>query len=93
MCAINHWKIDALAASCDCFYNIFEDVVQAENTDVGSIKKTMRESGALAALMSGSGPAVFGVFEVPEKAEQACSLLQQKGYVVFVCHPVKQSAE
>ena len=90
---IDLWKNDALSASCTCFYNIFEDVIPQENTDVDTIKRLMREGGALCAMMSGSGPAVFGVFEKADEAEEACSALQQKGYKSFVCHPCGEYVE
>ena len=90
---IDLWQNDAFFASCVCFYNIFEDVIPTENTDVDTIKRFMREGGACSALMSGSGPAVFGVFEKNEEAEETCSALQQKGYKSFVCHPCGQYVE
>ena len=84
---IDLWKNDALAASCTCFYNIFEEVVPKENTDVCTIKKMMNESGAVRSMMSGSGPSVFGIFQTQSEAEAACAALQEKGYKAFVCHP------
>lgn len=84
---IDLWQSDAPSASCACFYNIFEDVISKENTDVDIIKRTMRENGAYRAMMSGSGPAVFGVFEVSADAEQACDALQKMGYKAFLCYP------
>ena len=84
---IDLWQGDALAASATCFYNIFEDVIAAQNTDVGAIKRLMREGGAISAMMSGSGPSVFGVFEAQSKAEATCASLQEMGYKAFVCHP------
>ena len=84
---IDHWQNDALSVACSGFYNIFESVVPKDNTDVESIKRIMRENGAMKAMMSGSGPAVFGVFETQDEAEQACFVLQEKGYKAFVCHP------
>ena len=90
---IDFWQNDALSASCTCFYNIFEDVVPAGNTDVNTIKQTMRENGAMAAMMSGSGPSVFGVFEMQSEAEKACDALQKQGFKAFVCHPCRQYTE
>ena len=84
---IDLWKNDALGASCSCFYNIFENVIPKENRDVDTIKCLMHQSGAMRALMSGSGPAVFGIFETLKEAEEASSLLQQNGFKSFVCHP------
>lgn len=90
---IDLWQDDALSASGTCFYNIFEDVITQDNADVNTIKRVLREGGALTALMSGSGPSVFGVFEKAEEAEEACSKLQQKGYKSFVCHPCGEYIE
>lgn len=84
---IDLWQNDALSASCTCFYNIFEDVVAKENPDVVLAKRTMRENGAMRAMMSGSGPAVFGVFEGQSEAEKACTALQELGLKAFVCQP------
>ena len=84
---IDLWQNDALAASATCFYNIFEDVIAEENTDVDAIKRLMRNGRALCAMMSGSGPSVFGVFETQSEAEATCATLQERGYKAFVCHP------
>ena len=90
---LDHWQSDALAASCTCFYNIFEDVIPEENTNVDAIKSIMRKSGAMRAMMSGSGPAVFGVFETSTEAEEACSHLQQQGFQAVVCQPCGEYIE
>lgn len=46
------------------------------------IKSQLRESGALAALMSGSGPTMFGLYETMEQAEEAYTRF--KGEYPFV---------
>lgn len=84
------WQKGDLAASCISFSNIFESVISNQNAEVDDIKLIMRTSGAMRSLMSGSGPAVFGVFDNQGEAERACSHLQEKGYRAFVCHPTKQ---
>jgi 4-diphosphocytidyl-2-C-methyl-D-erythritol kinase len=43
--------------------NDFEDVVFSKHPIVGNIKKELYQKGALYASMSGSGAAVFGIFE------------------------------
>ena len=90
---IDLWQNDVLSASCACFYNIFETVLPEGNHDVDSIKRTMQKNGAMSAMMSGSGPSVFGIFEMPSEAEQACDALQKMGYKAFVCHPCGQYTE
>lgn len=54
--------------------NDLEHPVFKRYPEVEEIKKTLIENGALASLMSGSGPTVFGVFENREKAERASRL-------------------
>lgn len=58
------WRtIAALAA------NDLEDAVVAHHPEIGSLRDSLRKSGALVAQMSGSGSTVFGVFEAaPLKA-------------------------
>ena len=87
---IELWQNDDLSASCSCFYNIFEDVISKEKSEVEIIKRVMRKNDAVHALMSGSGPAVFGVFIKQSKAEKACAALQDMGLKAFICHPCGQ---
>lgn len=44
-------------------HNDFEAVVSARHPEIGLLVGALRESGAVVAQMSGSGSAVFGVFE------------------------------
>ena len=72
-------------ALCAAFYNLFEFVVPAVQPCVEPLKAIMRALGARGAMMSGSGPSVFGVFETSEAAEAACAELQKMGAAAFVC--------
>lgn len=72
---------------CAAFYNIFEDVVPKVQPFVDRIKNIMTEHGAIGAMMSGSGPSVFGAFETVEDATDACDALKKMGASAFVCHP------
>ena len=87
---VSLWKSNELFDSSAYFYNNFEDVIPKENYDVQIIKHLMSEGGAVRAMMSGSGPAVFGIFETQSEAEKTCSKLQEKGYKSFVCHSCRQ---
>ncbi len=78
---------NGVLAVCKDFYNIFEDVVPQKQAYVSKLKQIMSENGASRAMMSGSGPSVFGVFEAPEAADAACTALKDLGAVAFVCHP------
>ncbi|MDE6961965.1 MAG: 4-(cytidine 5'-diphospho)-2-C-methyl-D-erythritol kinase [Lachnospiraceae bacterium] len=51
--------------------NVLEEVTIPAHPVIREIKKCMMEAGALGALMSGSGPTVFGVFENQTKARKA----------------------
>ena len=53
------------------FENVFENVVFEHYPEVEGIKADMKRLGADAALMSGSGPTVFGIFENSENAKKA----------------------
>ncbi|MBQ8849814.1 MAG: 4-(cytidine 5'-diphospho)-2-C-methyl-D-erythritol kinase [Clostridia bacterium] len=66
-------------------YNVFEAPVLAERPVATKVKALMEEGGALRAMMSGSGPSVFGIFENDACAESAAKLLEGNGYRAYVC--------
>ena len=70
--------------------NVLETVTVAKHPIVSEIKQEMLGNGALASLMSGSGPSVFGIFDDEEKAREAGESIEQKGLSkqVFVTGPV-----
>lgn len=61
-------------------YNAFEEAVFEVNKEVRVLKETMLGLGAAGALMSGSGAAVFGIFEDAGQASRVCAALREKGY-------------
>ena len=76
-------QVDALYAGnlkgvTDKFLNVLEYVTAEKHPIIGDIEKIMLDFGALNAMMSGSGPTVFGVFEDVEKAEEAKKELEQR---------------
>ncbi|HAW60663.1 MAG TPA: 4-(cytidine 5'-diphospho)-2-C-methyl-D-erythritol kinase [Actinobacteria bacterium] len=64
--------------------NIFERVMIEEHPEIESLKKKSIEAGALGALMSGSGPSVFALFEGRKEAEKAARLLEHLCSTVIV---------
>ncbi len=60
----------------------------AASRDTQPIKKQLMEQGALGAVMTGSGAAVFGVFDSEEKAKKAFSYFKTKVRSVFLAKPV-----
>ena len=59
------------SAICEASENILEPVTTAEYPEVAEIKKLLLENGADCAVMSGSGPTVFGLYNDKEKAKEA----------------------
>ena len=51
--------------------NILETVTIPAHPDIALIKQTMMENGAMGALMSGSGPTVFGIYDNEKEAMRA----------------------
>ncbi len=84
---IRSMKENDFFAHTSACYNIFEEVVPAVQPYVNRLKACMTEAGAIHAMMSGSGPSVFGVFPSTETAERAVVALQALGAAAFVCHP------
>ena len=66
--------------------NVLETVTVREYPIIEEIKELMRQEAAANALMSGSGPTVFGIYTNQELAEQAAQAIEQKGMAkqVFV---------
>ena len=70
-------------------YNVFEEVLPAETREeIQGIKTAMRCCGALNAAMSGSGPAVFGLFQREEEAMAAAESLGTWCGQTFTARPV-----
>lgn len=68
--------------------NVFEQVLTAEEArEIGEIRETMLSCGALNAVMTGSGPTVFGIFAGEEAALAAVDTLRRKYDQVYVVTP------
>lgn len=61
----------------DLMENVLETVTIPQYPIIEEIKNHMKEHGALNAMMSGSGPTVFGLFDDKILAEQACEALRE----------------
>lgn len=66
-----------LLAMMDKMGNVFESGIIGKYPVIGEIKDLMEANGALKAMMSGSGPTVFGIFDDREKMEAAAAVLRQ----------------
>ena len=58
--------------------NVLEKVTIEEYPVIEQIKNVMKEQGALNAMMSGSGPTVFGIYDSKEKARKAAAKIREK---------------
>lgn len=68
-------------------FNVFEDL-PATGDEIGEIKKVLLDKGALGAVMTGTGSAVFGLFEGEGKAKEAFSELSRRFAEVFLTRPM-----
>lgn len=57
--------------------NILESVTIPNYPVIAEIKEQMKQAGALNAMMSGSGPTVFGLFHDSIKAQRALQMLKE----------------
>lgn len=73
--------------------NVLETVTVEKYPVIQTIKETMLEHRAMNALMSGSGPTVFGIYETEEAANAARNVIKEKGYAhqVYVVQPFNQN--
>ena len=76
--------IRAVAAA---LYNSFERAVPPDSA-VWDIESALRAHGALAALLSGSGSAVFGLFAREDTARAAAETLRERWPMTFAAQPV-----
>jgi len=72
-------------ASRSEFYNIFESVILPHHKEAAAYKTILENAGACAAMMSGSGPAVFGLFDDENDAKNAITKLEQAGAGAWLC--------
>ena len=65
-----------LMAVAGKFGNVLELVTGRRYPVIGHLEETMMEKGAVNAMMSGSGPTVFGLFTNPRAAQEAYEYLR-----------------
>jgi len=78
-----------LKGAADRVGNVFERALEREERrEIDGIKETLLRRGALAAAMSGSGPAVFGLFPPEAETAGAVEELRSRYAQVFPAEPV-----
>jgi 4-diphosphocytidyl-2-C-methyl-D-erythritol kinase len=73
LAAIGNGDLDGM---CRRMYNVFEDVPDRRMRSIRAAKGALLDCGALGALMTGTGSAVFGVFRDAKSAEAARETLR-----------------
>lgn len=79
-----------LAGVCAAAGNALEECSGARDNE--AIKAELRANGAVTALMTGSGAAVFGVFETEQAAQVAAAAVQKRWPQVYVAQPDRGGA-
>ena len=72
-------------------YNVLEHTV--EDPIIGDIKAEMLDLGALGSMMTGSGTAVFGIFDSVQTAVEAKNALSEKFSSVYLSRPTKTGVQ
>jgi len=83
---ISDMKSGALTEAA--LYNVFEPAVLPICPKAENIKRRLRELGAVASLMSGSGPSVFGIFPDEASAIAAKERLCEDGVNAFYAYSI-----
>lgn len=81
--------ISAPETAYEYFGNLFEQAVKLPEVD--DIKEIMTKDGAVRAVMTGSGSAVFGLFYDRGTADKCAEKLKEQGYFACVCETVPES--
>ncbi|MBR1397200.1 MAG: 4-(cytidine 5'-diphospho)-2-C-methyl-D-erythritol kinase, partial [Selenomonadaceae bacterium] len=68
----------------ELMFNVLEHVAAKKYPAILSYKEKMLEAGAIAAMMSGSGPTVFGIAKTQEDAVKIAESFKNSGTQVFV---------
>ncbi len=71
--------------------NVMQPVSELRRPEIAKAIRVLREQGAFAAQMTGSGSAVFGVFEDASAADAACAAIAQLWEKTFRCDTCMES--
>ena len=73
-------KVSQIARS---LHNDLETVTAAAHPVIGEMERSLLDSGALGACMSGSGPTVFGIYPTEAACRAAAQALHTKGWHLY----------
>lgn len=81
-------SLEAGKPDFDKMFNRFEQVILKDIPEVGDIKDLMLRRGALGAMMSGSGSAVFGIFDSEKNASAVKNILNDRDVFACIARPL-----
>ncbi len=82
-----------LRGAAQRMYNVFEDVLPRRSREILDIKRRLLDAGALGAVMTGTGSAVFGLFEDGTAAKPTAAALRADYRAVFTAGPTEKLME
>ena len=86
--ALEEGDLNALGQSIG---NVLRPVSVRLRPQIGAAIEALKEAGAIAAEMTGSGSAVFGIFRSEKTASSAHILLSKRWKSSFICHSQQDS--
>lgn len=75
-----------LSSLCDSIFNVLQPVAEKLRPEIVQACQLLKRYGALTAVMTGSGSAVFGVFSSEAASKKAYHYLQPFYKTIFLCH-------
>ena len=74
-------------------YNVLEEVTKEKYPIIKDIEKIMMDNNSLGAIMSGSGPTVFGLYDIEKDAENCKKVLLKNFKQVYVVKSHEKGVE
>lgn len=86
LCALEEGDLGGVARR---MYNVFEDVLpRLQQAEIAAIKHAFIQHGALGTCMSGTGSAVFALFDRADRAQDAWEALHTRYADTFLTHTI-----
>lgn len=79
-------KNGQLPLLCESIGNVLQPIAEGMRPEIVQACCSLKEHGALTAIMTGSGSAVFGVFVSESIASKAFNALRTRYKTIFLCH-------
>ena len=84
--ALNALKRGQLIPLCESIGNVLQPVAVALRPEISQACQLLKKLGAVNAIMTGSGSAVFGVFPSETASKKAYQVMKPLYKTIFLCH-------